>query len=244
VVPEDAPKVKVAAIKGYDGKITFCGATMGDRHTTMKGIQDEKGSIFIAPFNAKPTICGQATIGLEFMEQTDCNLDAIIVPVSGAGMLSGIALAAKSMKPDIKIIAAEPAGVNQAADVAISLGAGELQPDVAKPKTLADGLQAKMGDLTWSIVRDYVDDVVVVSEEEIVQAMQLIYERMKVVVEPSGAVGVAAVLSQAMQDKYPQGEGEEGALHKVGIVLCGGNVDLGAVQFWENWNKRWENFQP
>ena len=237
VVPENAPKVKVAAIRSYGGVITFCGLTMEDREVTCNKIQVEKGCHFIAPFNAKETICGQATIGLELMQQTECDLDAIVVPVSGGGMLSGIAIAAKCLKPEIKIIAAEPVGVNDAADVYQSKKAGELQKQVAKPKTLADGLQARMGDMTWPIIRDLVDDVIVVKEEEIVKAMQLIYERMKVVVEPSGAVGLAAVLCEEMKSKYSRE-----AAGKVGIVLCGGNADLGAVSFWENWQKRWQSF--
>ena len=149
VVPENAPKVKVAAIKGYGGNITFCGLTMQDREDACNKIQREKGSHFVAPFNAKETICGQATIGLELMEQTELGLDAIVVPISGGGMISGIALAAKSLNPKIKIIAAEPRGVNDAADAHKSKAAGALQVDAVKPKTLADGLQAKMGNLTW-----------------------------------------------------------------------------------------------
>ncbi|WZN61830.1 serine/threonine dehydratase [Chloropicon roscoffensis] len=237
VVPENAPKVKVAAIKGYGGNITFCGLTMQDREDACNKIQREKGSHFVAPFNAKETICGQATIGLELMEQTELGLDAIVVPISGGGMISGIALAAKSLNPKIKIIAAEPRGVNDAADAHKSKAAGALQVDAVKPKTLADGLQAKMGNLTWAVVRDLVDDVVVVEEAEIVSAMQLVYERMKVVVEPSGAVGVAAALSEEMAAKFPPQ-----SFPRVGVVLCGGNADFSVVDFWANWTKRWQSF--
>ncbi|UPR02008.1 serine/threonine dehydratase [Chloropicon primus] len=237
VVPENAPKVKVKAIRGYGGQITFCGLTMQDREDACNKIQSEKGCTFVAPFNQKETICGQATIGLELMEQTDCGLDAIVVPISGGGMTSGIAIAAKSLNPNIKIIAAEPRGVNDAADVHKSKCAGELQVDAAKPKTLADGLQAKMGNLTWAVVKELVDDVIVVSEEEIVQAMQLIYERMKVVVEPSAAVGVAATLSEEMRQKFDKSE-----YRNVGVILCGGNADFSAVGFWDAWTKRWKSF--
>lgn len=156
-------------------------------------------------------------------------LEAIIVPVSGGGMISGIAVAAKALKPGIKIIAAEPTGRNDAADVAAAKAAGELV-QLPKPATICDGLEARLGSLTWPIVRDRVDDVVTLSEEEVVAAMQLVMERMKVVVEPSGAAGVAAALSSQLRSRHPE-------LRHVGVIICGGNIDFNSrvPGFWQRW---------
>lgn len=145
-------------------------------------------------------------------------------------MISGIATAAKAINPHIKIIAAEPCGRNNAADVAACLKHRQLVIAFPKPKTICDGLQARLGPINWAIVQNLVDDVVVVSEEEVVAAMRLCIERMKVVVEPSGAAGLAAVL--AMKGR-PEFEG----LKKVGVLLCGGNLDLESriEGFWEKW---------
>lgn len=142
-------------------------------------VQEETGAAFIAPYNYGPTICGQGTIGLEFLQQIP-DLDCILVPISGGGMCGGVAVAAKGIKPGIQVIAAEPTGVNDAADVARCKAEGRLVADAPKPRTLADGLQARLGSLTWPLVRDFVDDVVTVSEQEIIDAMRLIYNHLKV----------------------------------------------------------------
>ncbi|KAK9823956.1 hypothetical protein WJX72_006641 [[Myrmecia] bisecta] len=229
VVPVGTPQCKLAAIETYSGRVVQCAATMDAREATCGRIQRETGAVFVAPYNYGPTICGQGTIALELLEQVQPALDAIIVPVSGGGMIAGIAMAAKSLQPDIVILAAEPTGSNDAADVAAAKQAGQLVP-MAKPQTIADGLQGRLGDLTWPIVRDLVDGVITVSDQDIVAAMQICYERLKVVVEPSGAAGLAAAMSPQFLH-HPQWQ----RLQRVGVILCGGNADLAAKGFWELW---------
>jgi len=220
VVPKNAPECKVSAIRTYGGRITQCEANVTAREAAAATIEAETGATLIPPYNHGDVISGQGTIALELLEQVPA-LDTIIVPVSGGGMLSGIAVAAKALNPQIKILAAEPVGRSrEGADVAKSKQLGHLV-DLPQPDTIADGLRAKLGDLTWPVVRDLVDGVITVNEAEIVDAMRLCYERMKVVVEPSGAVGLAAVLANKFRDDPTRSE-----CKKVGIVLCGGNVDL------------------
>lgn len=181
-------------------------------------------------------ICGQGTIGAEFVDQVP-GLDVVVVPISGGGMIAGIATAVKAINPECAVVAAEPEGASgNAADAAESKARGTLVSDLPVPDTIADGLKAKMGHLTWPIVRDKVDGVVTVSEDEIVAAMKLVYERMKLVVEPSGAVGLAAALSPQFGTFLAGAAGgEEGKTTttkkkvKVGVVLCGGNLDLAAL---------------
>jgi len=231
IVPSNTPQVKKNAIEEYGGKLVFCEPTIDAREEACKKVQEITGATFIPPYNHPDVICGQGTIGLEFMEQVE-GLDAIVVPISGGGMTSGIAIVAKSMNPNIKIIAAEPCGKDGlCADVAASKALGALVSDLPKPDTICDGLQARLMDITWAIVDDLVDLVEVVTEEQVVEAMQLCYERVKVVVEPSGAAGLAAALSIGRRGKG------NGQLNKVGVILCGGNVDLnGQVPgFWHAW---------
>lgn len=229
VVPSNTPGIKQEAVKTYGGRLIICEPTIDSRESACVEVQNETGATFIPPYNHPWVICGQGTIGLEFLQQTHSTLDAIIVPVSGGGMISGIAVAAKSLCPSIKIIAAEPCGRNNAADVAACKSAGELV-NRPKPETICDGLQARLGSITWPIVRDLVDDVIIITEEEVVQAMKLCYERMKVVVEPSGAAGLAAALQLQHRPEFV-------GLKRVGVILCGGNVDLdGQIPgFWNKW---------
>ena len=187
VVPDGAPQCKLDAIATYGGTITRCAPTVEDREATAARIQADTGAVLVPPYNHGPVICGQGTIGVEFLDQVP-DLDCVIVPVSGGGMISGIATAVKAIKPDCAVLAAEPEGLwGNAADCAESKRRGAVALDMPVPETLADGLRAKLGDLTWPIIRDKVDDVVTVTERDIVEAMRLIYERMKLVVEPSGA---------------------------------------------------------
>lgn len=224
VVPTDTPPIKKNSVLKYKGILYECEPTIEAREQRCAQIAAEHSAFFIPPYNHPYVICGQGTIGLEVMEQVN-GLDAIVVPVSGGGMISGIAVAAKSLNPAIKIVAAEPCGTNDAADVYASKKTGSLDQKVPKPNTICDGLQARLGSITWPIVRDLVDDVIVVTEQEVVHAMKLIYENLKVVVEPSGAVGAAAAL---------KGGGTLGS--RVGVVLCGGNVDFDSFvpSFWSH----------
>ncbi|KAF8072725.1 hypothetical protein HT031_000385 [Scenedesmus sp. PABB004] len=224
VVPRNAPAVKLAAVKEYGGELILCEPTLADREATAARVAAETGATFVPPYDCAPAP----------------ELDVIVVPVSGGGMIAGVALAAKALRPGIAVVAAEPSGSNGAADVAASKAAGRLVADMPKPLTIADGLQARLGELTWPVVRDCVDGVVVVSDAEIVAAMRLIMERMKLVVEPSGAAGLAAVLSPGFAAAAAAGgaTARPGAALRVGVVLCGGNLDFDARGgFWreENW---------
>ncbi|XP_058973239.2 serine racemase-like isoform X2 [Pocillopora verrucosa] len=214
-MPINAPSVKKAAVREYGATIVDCGTSAEDREATSQRIlQETSNSYLIPPFDHPHIIAGQGTLGLEILEQVP-NLDAIIVPVGGGGMLSGIAIAVKALKPDIKIYAAEPANAD---DCAKSFAANERIPLQGPPSTIADGLRTSVGHVTWPIIKDKVTDVITVTEEEIVTAMRVLWERMKLLIEPSAAVGVAAILSERFR-ALPN-------LRNVAVVLCGGNVDL------------------
>lgn len=224
VIPENAPKCKVENVKRYGGKVFWSGVTMQSRESVCAKVMEETGAILIHPFNDGRIISGQGTISLELLEQIP-QLDAIIVPISGGGLISGVALAAKSIKPSIRIFAAEPRGADDASQ---SKAAGRIVT-LPETKTIADGLRAFLGDLTWPIVRDLVDEVIVVEDKDIIEAMRMCYEILKVAVEPSGAIGLAAVLSHSFQ----QNPAWKDCIN-IGIVVSGGNVDLGVL--WESFN--------
>lgn len=226
-MPHNTPKCKVDNVTRHGGKIYFCENNLKARVEMTTKIESETGAVFIAPFNDSRVISGQGTIAVEFLQQIP-HLDAIFVPISGGGMISGIAIAAKKIKPEIKIFAAEPKGAD---DAAKSKAEGRLVTSVT-PHTMADGLRASMGSLTWPIVRDFVDAVITVGEDEILNAMRMCFERMKIVVEPSGAVGLAAVLSCQFIN-HPLAD----RCQNIGVVLCGGNIDLDVL--WESLEKQW-----
>ena len=213
VMPRNAPQVKRNAVAEYGARIVLCEPTLPARETTTAQVQKETGATLIPPYNHPDVIAGQGTIALELAEQAPL-LEAIIAPIGGGGLISGLTIAAQALNPKIRVFAAEPLGAD---DAARSKTAGKLIPQTA-PKTVADGLLTSLGDLTWPVVRDLVERVITVSEEQIIEAMRLVWERAKLLIEPSAAVAVAAVLSgefQALTD-----------IHHVGIVLSGGNVDL------------------
>jgi len=211
VMPENAPRVKVDAVRGYGGLITFCKPTLEARESTLKDVLLDTGAVEIHPYNNLKVIEGQATVALEFMEQQS-GLDIILCPVGGGGLLSGTALSAHYFSAMTRVIACEPAGAD---DAYRSFKAGKLIPGI-QPATIADGLLTSLGKITFPIIRRFVDDIVKVKEESIVEAMRLIFERMKIVVEPSAAVPLAAVLEKKLDVKGK----------KTGIILSGGNVDL------------------
>lgn len=200
VMPEGTPAVKVSAARSYGAEIITCprAGGMAAREAAAARVVAESGATLIPPYDHPAVMAGQGTVALELLSAVP-QLDAIVVPISGGGLVSGIAVAAKALtKGRIKIIAAEPAGKDgKCADAAACKAAGDLSvsSSMPAPETIADGLRGKLGAFTWPVVRDLVDAVVVVSEEEIVNATKLIMERVKVVVEPSGAAGLAAVLS-------------------------------------------------
>eukprot|EP00887_Chlorella_sp_A99_P006876 scaffold2.g6876.t1 len=226
VVPSNTPQIKRAAVESYGGRLVVCEPTIDAREAACRRVQEATGATYVPPYNDALVIAGQDTIALELLDQ----LDAMIVPVSGGGMLSGVAIAAKALKPGITVLAAEPCGRSGvAADVAACKARGELVR-LDKPETICDGLEARLGELTWPIVRDLVDGVVVITEEEVVDAMQLCFERMKVVVEPSGAAGLAATLALTRSPAYAH-------LKNVGVILCGGNLDFAARGFWASFGR-------
>lgn len=213
VMPSNATGAKRAAVLGYGGRVIPCEPTLQARETTAAEVVRETGAVLVHPYDQAEVIAGQGTIALEVMEQVP-GLEAIVAPVGGGGLVSGVALATQGADPHVQVFAAEPAGAD---DAARSKASGRLVPQDS-PRTIADGLRTGLGRLTWPVVRDLVDEVVTVSEGEIVRAMRLVFERMKVVIEPSAAVAVAAVLS----DRFRAMPG----LRRVAVVLSGGNVDL------------------
>lgn len=220
VMPSNSAEVKKAAVRGYGGRIIECEPTLEARESTAARVIAETGAVMIPPYNHANVIAGQGTIALELLDECP-QLDAIIVPLGGGGLISGIALAAKALKPSIRIIGAEP---ELAGDAAASKREGSIQPAM-KPLTIADGLRTSLGPLTFPVVRDLVDEVVLVSEEEILAHMRLAWERMKLTIEPSAAVGVAVACGAWMRARHNAG------IEDAGVVLCGGNVDLAALPF-------------
>lgn len=212
VMPNNAPKVKRDATASYGAKVIECEPTLLARETVAAEVQEKTGARFIPSYDHPDVIAGQGTTAMELMDQVS-NLDVIVSPVGGGGLLSGICIAAKALNPNIRVIAAEPAGAD---DAARSFAAGELIPQT-NPQTIADGLLTSLGQLTWPIIRDHVERILTVSEAELISAMHLIWQRTKLLIEPSSAVAVAAVLGESF--RTTPGE-------RVGIVLSGGNVDL------------------
>jgi threonine dehydratase len=211
VMPNNAPQVKKDAVKGYQAEITFCAPTLDAREAGLAEVVDKTGATFIHPYNDYRIIAGQATAALELLEEIS-DLDIVLTPVGGGGLTSGTALTVKSLSPQTQMIAVEP---EMADDAYRSFRAGKIIPS-NNPQTVADGLLTSLGDKTFAVIQKYVDDIVLVSEEGIIEAMRLIWERMKIVVEPSAAVPLAAIITNQINIKGK----------KVGIILSGGNVDL------------------
>ncbi|KAI4343256.1 hypothetical protein MLD38_027784 [Melastoma candidum] len=219
VIPKNAPTCKVNNVIRYGGEIVWSEVTLQSRESIADKVLAETGAVLIHPYNDRRIMSGQGTITLELLEQVS-QIDTIVAPISGGGLISGIALAAKAIKPEIRILAAEPRGANDAAQ---SKAVGGIVT-LSETNTIADGLRAFLGECTWPVVRDLVDDVIVVDDQEIVEAMRLCYEILKVAVEPSGAIGLAAVLSESFQNNPAWKDCKH-----IGIVLSGGNVELGMV---------------
>lgn len=211
VMPENAPAVKKNAVAGYGGKITFCAPTLEARETTIKRIFEETGANVIHPYNDERVIAGQGTAALELLEDIP-DLDIILAPVGGGGLLSGTSIAATEMKKGIRVIAAEP---EMADDAYRSIQSGIIAPST-NPKTIADGLLTSLGSVTFPIIQERVEQIVTVSEQGIIEAMKFIWERAKIIIEPSAAVAIGVLLEKKIN--------LTGA--KVGVILSGGNVDL------------------
>ncbi len=217
VMPSSAPKVKVRAVEGYGGNIIFCEPTLDAREQTVHTVVQETGATFIPPYDHWDIIEGQATCGREFLENQP-ELDILLAPVGGGGLLAGTALSATYFSGKVRVFGAEPEGAD---DAYRSFKAGKRIPMVG-PASIADGLLTSLGERNFAVIQRYVEDILLVSDEAIIEAMQIIYERLKTVVEPSCAVPLAAVLKHK--------ELFEGK--KVGIILSGGNVDLAKLPFY------------
>ncbi len=211
VMPENAPAVKKAAVAGYGGQITFCAPTLEARERALEQVRAESGAEMVHPYDDERVIAGQGTAALELLEEVP-DLDVIIAPVGGGGLLSGTALAARGLAPRVRVLAGEPELAN---DAYRSLQAGRVLPSM-NPRTIADGLLTSLSERTFGVIRQHVEQIVTVSEAGIVAAMRFVWERAKIVIEPSAAVAVAVLW--------------EGKAHldglRVGVILSGGNVDL------------------
>lgn len=212
VVPRNAPAVKRAAVAAYGADVVLCEPTLPARETTLAGVVAEAGQEVVHPYDDARVIAGQGTAALELVDEVP-DLDVALVPIGGGGLASGTALAVRGTSAGTRVVAVEPLGAD---DAYRSFHSGELLPSVA-PDTIADGLLTSLGVRNFELVRRHVDDIVRVSEEAIVRAMRLVWERMKIVVEPSAAVPLAALLDGALGGLAGQ---------RIGIVLSGGNVDL------------------
>ena len=226
VMPKNAPAVKCRAVEGYGGRITFSLPTITSRQETSARVQAETGAILIHPYDNDRIITGQATAAKELLEDVP-DIDAVFTPVSGGGLLSGTCLAAKAMRGDIRIFGGEPA---KADDAYRSLATGTLQ-SLDSSDTIADGLRASLAPRTFAILQRQLERVLLVSEEEIIAAMRLVWERMKIIIEPSSAVAVAPLLRQGAIADLKLAARPDGAPPKLGVIFSGGNVDFSALPF-------------
>ncbi|HSL31413.1 MAG TPA: pyridoxal-phosphate dependent enzyme, partial [Anaerolineales bacterium] len=211
VMPENAPAVKKAAVAGYGGLITFCEPTLEARERTLAEVAKETGANIVHPYNDERVIAGQGTVALELVEEIR-DLDMVIAPVGGGGLLSGTAIAVTELNKVSRVIGAEP---EMADDAYRSLQAGNIVPSV-QPQTIADGLLTSLGTLTFPIIQQRVEQIVTVSETGIIDSMRFVWERLKLIIEPSAAVAIGVLWERKIDLKGL----------KVGIILSGGNVDL------------------
>lgn len=210
VMPSTSPEIKKKGVREYGGEIFECEPTLESRETTLKEVVGRTGATEIHPFNNYDVIAGQATAAKELLEEIN-DLDFIIVPVGGGGLLSGTALSAKYFSPETIVIAGEPEGAD---DAYRSMQSGKIE--ISQSNTIADGLLTSLGNKTFPIIKELVKEIITVSDQEIIEAMRIVWERLKIIVEPSGAVPFAAILKA--KEKFSN--------KKIGIILSGGNVDL------------------
>lgn len=216
VMPESAPTVKKNAVAGYGAEITFCKPTLQAREETTKIIMERTGAVLIHPYDNFNVICGQGTAALELLKE-ESDLEMIVAPIGGGGLMSGTSTTAKGINDKIIVIGAEPLNAN---DAFISFTTGILTPSV-NPLTIADGLLTSLSELTFSIIRKNVDQIFTAKEESIIECMRLIWERMKIIVEPSSATTLAIIKENP---DFFKGR-------RVGIIVSGGNVDFRKLPF-------------
>ena len=218
VMPNNVPDVKLDAVKGYGANIILCEPTLEARETTLDEITKKTGAQVVHPFNNPNVIAGQGTAALEMIEDLG-TLDAMIAPIGGGGLMSGTCIATGSLLPETKLFGAEPAGAD---DAYRSLKEGRIIPQT-NPDTICDGLLTSLGEYTWNILKDHLEAIYTVTDDEVINAMRLVWERMKIIIEPSSATAVAV----ALKSEFKALEG----LEKVGIILTGGNVELSKLPF-------------
>jgi len=216
VMPETAPEIKKNAVRAYGAEITFCKPTLPSREASLQKVVDYTGASFIHPFNDYNVIAGQGTASLEFLEDNP-DLEIILAPLGGGGLLSGTAIYSKESSYKPMVIGIEPKGAD---DAYRSIKAGKILPSV-NPVTIADGLLTSLGERTFKVINKYVDDILLVEEETIVEAMKIVWERMKIIIEPSSAVALAGIIEhkKVFSNK------------KTGVIITGGNVDLNKLPF-------------
>lgn len=217
VMPENSPKIKVRGVKELNGNITFCASTIESRESKLAEVLEKTGARFVPPFDDENIIAGQATSAMELLSEHS-DLDAVFAPLGGGGLLSGTGLAARFFSPETRVYGAEPENVD---DGRRSFYSGQLETNPPGSETIADGLRTHLSALTLEYIRANTTDIYTVSEAAISDAMEIIWERLKMIVEPSSAVPLAALMSQ----KY------NFSGQKVGIILSGGNVDLSRIPF-------------
>ena len=218
VMPNNVPDVKLDAVKGYGANIILCEPTLEARKTTLDEIVKKTGALVVHPFNNPNVIAGQGTVALEMIEDLG-ELDAIIAPIGGGGLMSGTCITTRNLLPETKLFGAEPTGAD---DAYRSLKEGKIIPQT-DPDTICDGLLTSLGEYTWNILKDHLEAIYTVTDDEVINAMRLVWERMKIIIEPSSATAVAVVL----KSEFRALEG----LEKVGIILTGGNVELSKLPF-------------
>src|ERR1700693_2592920 len=226
VMPKNAPQVKVRAIEAYGGKITCCEPKVSSRNEVCARVQAETGAALVHPYDNDQIITGQATAAKELLEEIP-DLDAIFSPVSGGGLLSGTCLGAKGLRPGILVFGCEP---ERADDAYRSLSTGKLQ-SLESSDTIADGLRASLAPRTFAILRDNVERILLTSEEEIIAAMRTVWERMKIIIEPSSAVAIAPLLKPGAVVSLALPARAAGAPPKLGVIFSAGNVDLSSLPF-------------
>jgi threonine dehydratase len=226
VMPRNAPAVKRLAIEGYGGRVTICEPTMTARNEASQRIQSETGALLIHPYDDDRVIAGQATASKELLEEVG-DLDAVFAPVSGGGLLSGTCLGVKGICPQVRVFGCEPA---QADDAYRSIETGTLQ-SLDSSDTIADGLRAPLSPRTFAILREHVAAILRVTEQDIIAATRLIWERMKIIIEPSSAVAIAPLLKTGGVKALGLNPRADGGKLKLGVIFSGGNVDLSSLPF-------------
>jgi len=226
VMPRNAPKVKFQAVEAYGGKITYCEPTISARSEAAARVQAETGAVLVHPYDDDRIIAGQATAAKELLEDF-ADLDAVFAPVSGGGLLSGTCLSAQGIRADVRVYGCEP---ERADDAYRSLTTGVLQAQEFSD-TIADGLRASLSPRTFAILREHVSGILLVSEEEIVAATRLVWERMKIIIEPSCAVAIAPLVRKGAVEALGLPPRRDGAPSKLGVIFSGGNLDLSSLPF-------------